>query len=331
MESHDTMRERAFRYFDGKAGAEEEQSLYDFIAQDLLRLNLLKHWEREWTTSAAVDPGTSHEWSRLKLRLDMRQELHGQLAPVRTLLRRVASVAAAAIIGVCGLFGIWKIALDIAPAHYYTVEVPLGEKSRIVLSDGTVVWLNAGSSLRYSDRFSAFNRKVELVGEGYFEVTQQRGRAFRINTGEYDIRVTGTRFDVSAYPDDAFVTTTLAEGRVELLRDNLKIEMSPGESVRFDRSNETFIRSYVDPEQAYSWTENRIEFDNITLKMLVAKLSRQYNVRIHLQSENVKQKCFHISLRNDETIREVLDALKDIIPVRYEFKGDDIYVMEIND
>lgn len=83
------------------------------------------------------------------------------------------------------------------------------------------------------------------------------------------------------------------------------------------------------PRQAYSWTENRIEFDNITLRMLLAKLSRQYNVRIFLESDSVKERRFHVSLRNDETIRDVLDALKDIIPVRYEYKGDDIYIREM--
>lgn len=150
-----------------------------------------------------------------------------------------------------------------------------------------------------------------------------------MNAGAYEVRVTGTRFDVSAYPEDEFVTTTLAEGSVELMRGEQRIRMQPGESIQFDRKSEAFLRSYVDPAQAYSWTENRIEFDNITLRMLLAKLSRQYNVRIFLESDSVKERRFHVSLRNDETIRDVLDALKDIIPVRYEYKGDDIYIREM--
>ena len=330
MESRNTIREIAFRYFGGRAGDEDEQTLYDFVVQDRSHLKLLKQWEREWSASEAADPGTAREWERLRQRLALRGEIpQMRVARTRTLLRRIASVAAMVAVGVCGLFGAWKIASDLSPASYYTVEVPLGEKSRIVLSDGTVVWLNAGSTLTYSDRFGVLNRRVELSGEGYFEVTKQRGAAFRVNTGAYEVKVTGTRFDVSAYPEDEFVTTTLAEGSVELTRGKQRIQMQPGESIQFDRESEAFLRSYVDPAQAYSWTENRIEFDNITLRMLLAKLSREYNVRIFLESDSVKERRFHVSLRNDETIRDVLDALKDIIPVRYEYKGDDIYIREM--
>lgn len=330
MASRDTIREVALRYFAGRADAGDEQTLYDFVVQDRSHRQLLKQWEIEWRASAPADPGTAREWERLKLRLALHDEAP-RMHPFRprTLLRRIASVAAMIVVGLCGLCGVWKIASDLAPERYYTVEVPRGEKSRIVLSDGSVVWLNAGSTLTYSDRFGALNRRVELRGEGYFEVAKRHGAAFRIDAGPYQICVTGTRFDVSAYPEDDCVTTTLAEGSVELTRGEQRIRMQPGEAIRFDRQSGVFRRSRVDPAQAYSWTENRLEFDDITLRMLLAKLSRQYDVRIFLESDSVKEKRFHISLRNDETIREVLDALKEIIPVRYEYRGDDIYIREM--
>lgn len=344
MEDRNTFRELAFRYFEGRANSEDEQALYDFLAQDPARLGELKGWEREWSLSAAASPVTAREWERLRLRLALRAEQprRSDAQPRRSavqpprhvthalrLLRRSATVAATILLGVCTLAGLWTIVSQIAPANYYTIEVPLGEKSRVVLGDGTVVWLNAGSTLRCSDRFGRFSRRVELSGEGYFEVAKRLGSAFKVDAGAYQVRVTGTRFDVCAYPEDDLVTTTLAEGSVELLRGRQRIGMNPGESVQFDRRNDTFLRSLVDPSQAYSWMENRIEFDNITLRTLVAKLSRQYDVRIFLESERVKLRRFHISLRNDETIRDVLDALKKIIPIRYEYRGDDIYITEI--
>ncbi len=333
MKNESAIRELALKYFGGKATAEEEKELFGYLGQDPSHLEAFRIWGRGWAASQAGGPDTDREWRRLQARIHMRARQERLISTRRRLLRRTASVAAAAILGLFGAFGLWKAVERFLPAECYTVEVPLGEKSRIILSDGTLVWLNAGSKLRYSDRFGRFNRRVELEGEGYFEVAKKKGSKFRVGTDAYDIVVKGTRFDVSAYPDDNFVGTTLAEGSVELHRSDpgsakSRIMMSPGESVHYDKNSGNFVRNYVDAALAYSWTENRIEFDNITLRELTAKLARQYNVKIYLQSDSVKEKRFHISLRNDETIRDVLDALKDIIPVRVEYRGDDIYIKE---
>ncbi len=333
MKNESAIRELALKYFGGKAAGEEEKELFEYLGQDASHLEAFRQWGLEWAASRVCEPDTDREWRRLQARVLMRRGQEERFPARRRLLRKAVSVAAVTILGLFGAFGLWKAVEGLMPAEHYTVEVPLGEKSRIVLSDGTLVWLNAGSTLKYSDRFGRFNRRVELAGEGYFEVTKRKGSKFRVGTDAYDVVVTGTRFDVSAYPEDNFVSTTLAEGRVELHRSHpfgstAPIMMSPGESVHYDKNAGSFVRNYVDAALAYSWTENRIEFDNITLRELTAKLSRQYNVKIYLQSDSVKEKRFHISLRNDETIRDVLDALKDIIPVRVEYKGDDIYIKE---
>lgn len=104
--------------------------------------------------------------------------------------------------------------------------------------------------------------------------------------------------------------------------------MSPGESLRLNIKTGTFTRSEVNALQSKAWAENRIEYDNITLKELVAKLSRQYDVNILLESEAVGDKTFRISLRNRETIGEVMSALQNIIPITVERKGKDIYIRE---
>ncbi len=329
MENEKIAHQLALKYFSGKATGEEEKQLFEYVGHNAAHLDQLRRWARDWASLGAEDPATEKEWQRLQARMRMRKDHERRFTPQRRVLRRAMSVAAVTLLGLLGSFGVWKGIEEIMTGDYYTVEVPLGEKSRVVLSDGTLVWLNAGSTLRYPSRFGAFNRKVELVGEGYFEVTRKMGASFRVKTHAYDIRVTGTRFDVSAYPDDSFVTTTLAEGRVELLRGHRRMVLSPGESMYFDNYSGNFTRTKVDASLAYSWTENRIEFDNITLRELVAKLARQYNVDIYLQSESVREKRFHISLRNDETIGEVLDALKDIIPIKVERKGDEIYIRSI--
>ena len=234
-----------------------------------------------------------------------------------------------AVILAVGCFSYWQGGVNVKDTFAdISVEAPLGSRTKLYLPDGTLVWLNAGSRMTYSQGFGVDNRKVELEGEGYFEVTKKAGATFIVQTHGYDIVVKGTKFDVSAYDDDPFISTTLLEGSVELNYKGSPIMMSPGESMRLDVETGKFIRTQVNASQSKAWAENRIEFDHITLKELVAKLSRQYDVNIRLESEAVGDKTFRISLRNRETIGEVMTALQEIIPITVERKGKDIYIRE---
>ncbi len=205
-------------------------------------------------------------------------------------------------------------------------EVPLGDKSKVQLSDGTIVWQNSGSVLRYSNHFNTADRVVELEGEGYFKVTRQNGKRFMVKTQAYGVVVKGTKFNVSAYPDDSYITTTLQEGVVELNYKEEQIRMSPGESISLDLQTGQLKGKKVNAWQAMAWAEDRIEYDDITLGEMVKKLSRRYDVRIQLESEKLSDMKFRVSLRNKETIVDVMDALKEIIPIKVEYKEKDIYI-----
>jgi Fe2+-dicitrate sensor, membrane component len=189
-----------------------------------------------------------------------------------------------------------------------------------------VVWLNAGSSLKYSNKYNTDDRVVELEGEGYFEVAKKKKIPFVVHTRGYDVVVKGTKFNVTAYPEDSNITTTLMEGAVELLKEKQHIAMKPGESVTLNVVSGKFTLTKVNSDVSKAWSENRIEYDNISLRELAAKLSRQYDVKIHLLTEEVGDKRFSISLRNQETIGEVMSALKEIIPIQVERKNMDIYI-----
>ena len=207
------------------------------------------------------------------------------------------------------------------------MTVPAGQRASLVLADGTIVWLNSNSTLKYpATGFHAKERKVILEGEGYFEVTKQNGKQFTVKTHEYDVVVKGTKFNVSAYSDDSYITTTLLEGAVELNYKEDQIRMSPGESISLDLVTRQLKGKKVNARQAMAWAEDRIEYDDITLGEMVKKLSRQYDVHIQLESEKLGDMKFRVSLRNKETIVDVMDALKEIIPIKVEYKEKDIYI-----
>lgn len=320
----------ALRYFEGRISKADETLLFDFINQTGENHQLFRQWEKEWKTNHEADEETLRELQLLQRRMRTQEAIVPVMPKPRfTLWRKVAAVAAIVILTAGATLGIRNVVSLSSTEDFYVFEAPYGEKSKMTLADGTVVWLNAGSTLKYSDKFNAHSRKVMLSGEAYFEVTSQEDKAdFIVQTCGYDVVVKGTKFDVSAYPEDAYVTTALMEGVVEISRGKERIRMSPGEFIKLDMATGKFTRSKNNVNQWKAWSENRIEFEDITLKELVAKLSRQYDVNIRLESEQVGAKRFRISLRNRETIGEVMTALQEIIPITVERKEKDIYIRE---
>lgn len=331
MEEKKNIRELAVQYFEGRILRKDEKLLFEYIGQSEANRTRFRQWEKEWIASGTSDSRTTVEWETLQRKIRTQEAIIPMLSvskPKFAIWRKVAAVAAIVMLTIGGTIGVRQISSSLKPETYFLCETPYGEKSKVILSDGTVVWLNAGSTLKYSNKFNATNRKVELNGEGYFEVTKQEGATFIVQTHGYDVVVKGTKFDVSAYASDPFISTTLLEGSVELNYKGTPIMMAPGESMRLNVETGKFTRTRVNASQSKAWAENRIEFDNITLKELVAKLSRQYDVNIRLESEAVGDKTFRISLRNRETIGEVMTALQEVIPITVERKDKDIYIRE---
>ncbi len=333
MENKKDIRALAMQYFAGQLSIHEEQVLFDYIQQGAEQHAEFRQWEKEWKVNHSPLQETNHEWQALQNRIRTQEAIRPLFVTRKTVLwKKVASIAAMLVLvaGVSLLIAVWfSSQRSVSTERYFVYEAPYGGKSKVILSDSTVVWLNAGSILKYSDHFDASNRKVQLSGEGYFEVTKQRGdKLFVVETNGYDVVVRGTKFNVSAYPDDSFITTTLIEGVIDLDYQNKLIRMLPGESTKLDLSQHTIQTLQVDAAQSNAWVEDRIEFDGITLEEMIKKLSRQYDVNIHLSSQKAKATKFRISLRNKETISEVLQALQEVVPITIERKDKDIYIRE---
>ena len=258
----------------------------------------------------------------------MRQSLNGVFSIKHRQLQRFIAVAAIACLLVLGgTYGFHLYRSTEAANNLFALETGYGEKSKLILADGTVVWLNAGSSLRYAGNFNSKNREVFLTGEAYFEVTKQSGGTpFMVKTDQYSVLVKGTKFNVSSYPEDISVKTTLLEGSIDILYKGRHIPVAPGELLSLDKQNGSFSRQRVQASQYKSWTEGRVEYDKITLNELAVRLSRKYDVQIHLGDDLEKDMAFRVSLRNEETVGDVFQALSEIIPIRYERRGRDIYI-----
>ena len=151
---------------------------------------------------------------------------------------------------------------------YFETIAESGQKSTLVLPDGTKVWLNSDSRLRYPDTFGKRNRTVQLTGEAYFEVAKDKRRPFLVEAGEVNIRVLGTTFNIKAYPDENEIETILLEGSIELTarldaKSALKpVIMEPGQSLRFNKVENKLQHIPFDKEEVLGWTNNRLIFRN---------------------------------------------------------------------
>lgn len=317
MENLDYIRERAFLYFNGKLELAKEKELFDALKNNKKLQEQFQEWEKIWMESDECSPSTQQEWERLSQSINKTSQRHSM---TRLWGRNWIKVAAAVTLVFMLSFSAGWFASNLQTKEiYYTSYAPLGEKSQVALPDGTKVWLNAGSSLTYSNHFGEVNRKVSLKGEGYFEVAKNKDLKFIVNTANhYQVVVKGTKFNLSAYDDDPYVSTSLLEGSLEVNYMKQSVTLKPGQMAKLVKKDNKVTCSPINNlSQTKAWSEGRIEFDKITLSELLPKLHRIYNTDIEMQlnDTSISNRTIRISLRNRETLEEVFAALKRILPI----------------
>lgn len=197
--------------------------------------------------------------------------------------------------------------------------VPLGSKSKVLLADGTEVNLNSGSELRYSANYSAKNRVVSLSGEGFFNVKSDPEHPFWVKTADFDVKVTGTEFNVCTYSENKMATATLAEGNIllEMKSTGQTFAIKPGQKFELDRTNRKYLLDEADVESETAWKDGEFIFRNIPFPELVQRLERWYDVKLDYSGTELQNFKFTGRFKNQETIWQVLDALKLTSPIDY--------------
>lgn len=323
------IKQLAFRYFDGNISKSDEHILFAYISSSDKNNIDFRKWEREWFQINKDQSVVEKEWESLQTRMQTREVIGPMIKHIRwTIFHKIAAVAAVLILAVGGFFGISRITQDNVRADIFILEAPDGERCKAILADGSIVWLNAGSRLQYSGDFNKNNRNVELDGEGYFEVTTQEGKPFTVKTREYNVVVKGTKFNISSYRNDNYITTTLMEGVVELQHKQQSLIMNPGQTVQLDTRSNKLSYKNTQTDQYKSWIDGNLKYDSITLEELLNRLSRQYDVTIYFESIKNKDRRLNVSLQNKETLEEVLLGISKITQIKVEYKGNNIYVFD---
>lgn len=194
---------------------------------------------------------------------------------------------------------------------YNELSVPDGSKCLVTLEDGTRVWLNARSTLRYPVKFAAGERRVELSGEGLFDVTHDPEHPFVVEAGKATMTVRGTKFNVRDFDDEGMASTTLLEGCVEVGNRSGKVTLEPGMQSRTRGAAEALDVREVDPAAYTAWTEDKIAFYNADLEEVLADIRRWYRVEIRVNVDPA-QYALTGKIPRDFSLAQVIDLLEAI-------------------
>ncbi len=192
---------------------------------------------------------------------------------------------------------------------YNTVATPKGRQWQLTLSDGTKVWLNAGSSIRYPVSFPGNERLVEMKGEVYFEVAQKAGAPFIVQAPKQSIQVLGTHFNVNAYGDEPIFRTTLLEGSVQVMSSDKKVLIRPGQQVSNNYTTGSLTIKEANVDDAIAWINGRFKFDNSDLKTVMRQIARWYDVEVEYRG-NISNPQFGGGTYRSSNLSEVLQVLE---------------------
>ena len=213
--------------------------------------------------------------------------------------------------------------------EYNMIRTPLGGEYSLTLADGTKVWLNAMSELRYPVAFGEGVREVELKGEAYFEVEKNEGKPFIVKTDEFNVRVLGTSFNISAYLDSPLAHTTLCSGHVRIndrTNPGKEVDILPGEQLLFHRDNREMSVREVDTDVFVSWREGFFQFDNNTVEEVFTILQRWYNIQVFYANVEVRQELFTGKLPRFDNLQIIIDLIERVSDLKIEVRGKMIYI-----
>ncbi len=258
---------------------------------------------------------------------DVQHRLFRQRRNLRIALRTAAAVLLLISIGL-----VWRYSTPTSQSPFAPVDITYdqttttdrGENHEIVLPDGSTVWLNADSKLTWKSDFLGGSRDIHLVGEAFFDVVSDPGRPFIVHTGNMDVKVLGTQFNVRAYPEDHEPVTTLVTGSVEITGEaQEKVTLRPMQTAVLDRSGERFEIFNITKDEAAPWREGKLVFRDTPLEQVIRDIERKYDVECHANALDMKDFLFTGTFDN-LTIEEVLRVLKISSNIDSRIEGDQV-------
>ena len=358
--------ELIFRITSGEYSAADERSFLEWFQDNETNVKNFADKEKLWTT---IDIILNHKRYNYRTAYDkFRSGIHRgkkNPGPVNIKKHLKSTIRWAAIGLIFMSFGsllFYLINEKDADAISGRIEVmaPVGSRSNIMLSDGTSVWLNAGSKLSYSTNFGDDDRTVHLEGEAFFEVKQSKKHPFTVMTSQLEVVALGTSFNVKSYPGEDIIQATLVSGSLKINRSNYRLKeegliLEPHQQITYYKTTgellseakgheledsepeikqirdpkpelpRVILSRGVDPELFTSWKDNKLIIDNEPFESIAVKLERRFGIKIIIKDEEIRNKRFKGRFE-EITMEQALNALKFASPFNYHMQNDTIFI-----
>lgn len=304
-------------YLNGECSISEQKELLGWIDTSDANQKLFYQIKDVWDASNKKADNTN----QALLKFYQKQvNKNNNSQKVIQLWRWAASVAAVLVVGLVSI-----ILLNTQPEidNLVTFKVPLGSRSEVLLADGSQVILNSGSEITYPGTFNTKQREVTLSGEAFFKVKSDKSYPFIVKTADFNVHVTGTQFNVNSYADNTYSSLTLAEGKVGIQfsgTDEL-VDVAPGEEINMNRENRKYHISAIEVETVIAWKDGEFSFKEIAFPELIKRLERWYDVTLTYSAPELEKMEYTGRFKNQETIWQVLNALKLTTPIDYKKMG----------
>lgn len=314
-------------YLQGNSDIEECKKVEEWSEQSLENRHALEQLyctlfiTRSMSVMEAVD--TESSLRQMKDNIQTR-EIPMQTKRFRINYRTAMLVAGAFLIGV-----ISSVALLAGKTVDYSVSTISGQRAQTTLPDGSKVWLNGSSEIKYHDSFWSSSRQVELVGEAYFEVEHNKSLPFEVTSKGYKVNVLGTKFNVRARETEENMVTTLFEGSVMVNSPAIESEylLTPGQTLNINTATQQVqLLSYAKPVDVLLWIDGRLEINNHSLQEIAEMMSTLYDVCFVFEDESLKDERFTGVFSTDNSPEEILKVLTYTNYFNYRIDGQIIYL-----
>lgn len=360
LNSKEVLNDLIIGFLSGNISSDEMRQLEELLNNSEENQQLFLEIKDAWIASSSFEPDSSglnknQSWEKVRTSINsgiIHEPIKQKVSEYKFL--RTIRIAAgwAALLAIGSLLTVLIITQRErkASSSICVISTPLGSRSQIILPDGTQVWLNAGTTIRYPGNFSGSQRDLYLSGEAFFKVKTDRSRPFIVHTAKLNIKAIGTTFNVKAYPTENKVSTTLVEGIVKLedygtsekkfsytLKPNQKLTYYTSEPKKEEKvmgkikaaeevllkgtsiSTPVIVSKIIDTKHSTSWKDKRWIIDGENLDDLAIMLERRYDIKVNIESEELKIYKFSGTIEN-ETMEQVLNYLSITTPLKYEIK-----------
>lgn len=250
------------------------------------------------------------------------------LSRILKVYQKVAAFLLIPLIGLGVLY--WANQYNQSAGQFTETIAPRGQKSQIVLTDGTKVWLNSDTKIKYPGNFNKDQRDVYLDGEAFFEVAKNEHQPFVVHTSDLRVKVMGTKFNIKAYADENQVETSLFEGKINLIINNSSAKnqiekvVNPGQSFAYSKQDHQLAANKFPQDEIDGWKKNQLIFKDDTFSNLVRKVERWYDVKVVYDEKLFKDRRLTVELNEGERLEQLMRIISLALSVDYQYENGEI-------